>query len=151
MTEPDKTGRKPDGTFTHGNQVNPAGKPKGARHKTTLAMMALLDGEGEELTRKAIEKAKDGDMTALRLCMERLVPTRKDAPIKVELPKIKTAQDAVEASTIVVDAVSSGELTPSEGEAMQALITGLVKTIELHDLEQRIAALEGKGNGNGTD
>jgi hypothetical protein len=53
---------------------NPAGKPKGARHKTTLAVQALLDGEAEALTRKCIELAKEGDTTALRLCMERLAP-----------------------------------------------------------------------------
>ena len=33
------------------------------------AMEALLDGEAEELTRKAVELAKGGDMAALRLCL----------------------------------------------------------------------------------
>jgi hypothetical protein len=39
--------------FQPGRSGNPAGRPKGARHRTTLAMKALLDGEAEALTRKA--------------------------------------------------------------------------------------------------
>jgi hypothetical protein len=35
--------------------------------RTTMAMEELLDGEGETLTRKAIELAKGGDIQALRL------------------------------------------------------------------------------------
>ena len=42
-----------------GESGNPAGKKTGTRHRTTLAVERLLDGEGEELTRKAIELAKE--------------------------------------------------------------------------------------------
>ena len=38
-----KCKRNTDGTFTAGNP----GKPKGSRHKATLAARALLDGEAE--------------------------------------------------------------------------------------------------------
>lgn len=79
------TGRNADGTFTVGNR----GKPKGARDKATLAVLKLLDGEAEALTRKAVELALAGDTTALRLCLERIAPPRKDAPVKVELPDIR--------------------------------------------------------------
>ena len=54
-------------TFKAGQSGNPAGRPKGARNRTTLAIEALLDGEAEELARKVIEKAREGDMTALKL------------------------------------------------------------------------------------
>lgn len=49
-------GRNTDGTFANGN----TGRPKGARHKTTLAVAAMLDGESEAKTRKAIDLAKEG-------------------------------------------------------------------------------------------
>jgi Family of unknown function (DUF5681) len=39
--------------FKPGESGNPAGKPKGARNKVTLAIEALLDGEAEALTRKS--------------------------------------------------------------------------------------------------
>jgi hypothetical protein len=46
----------------------------------------LLEGEAKALTRKAIELGLAGDTTALRLCLERLVPPRKDRPISLDLP-----------------------------------------------------------------
>ena len=64
--------RSADGTFTTGN----AGRPKGARNKATQAVLALLEGEGEALTRKAIEMALAGDGAALRLCLDRIAPPR---------------------------------------------------------------------------
>lgn len=53
----------------------------GARHKVPLAAGALPDGEAEDLTRKAVQMALDDDSTALRLCLERISPPRKDAPV----------------------------------------------------------------------
>ena len=63
--------------FKSGN----SGRPKGSLNRVTLAIQSLLDGEGEELTRKAIELAKEGDLTALKLCLERICPPRKSRPI----------------------------------------------------------------------
>src|SRR5215204_4346329 len=64
----DDAAERGSGRFKPGNP----GRPKGARHKTTLAIEALLDGEAEALTRKAIELAKAGDLVALRLCLDRI-------------------------------------------------------------------------------
>jgi hypothetical protein len=75
--------------FKRGESGNPAGRPKGALNKITLATQALLDGEAEALTRKAVALAKEGNPMALRLCLERLLPPRKDRPINFTLPKIK--------------------------------------------------------------
>ena len=68
---------------------NPHGRPRGSRSKTTIAVEALLDGEAKAIARKAIEKALEGDMAALRLCLERLLPPRRDRPVTFELPKIE--------------------------------------------------------------
>src|SRR3954469_24641742 len=67
--------------FKKGQSGNPAGKPKGARHRTTMAVDALLEGEAETITRKAVELAKAGDTTAIRLCLDRLAPPRRDRPV----------------------------------------------------------------------
>jgi hypothetical protein len=51
-------GRDPaTGRWLPGHAPPGAGRPKGARHKATMAAEALLDGEAKALTRKAIEKA----------------------------------------------------------------------------------------------
>src|SRR3979411_3456735 len=94
-------------SFKLGQSGNPAGRPRGARNKTTLAIEALLDGEAETITRKAIELAKAGDISALRLCLDRIAPPRKDRPVSFDLPSVKSAADATQASAALVAAGGS--------------------------------------------
>lgn len=133
-----KSGRNTDGTFAAGNP----GKPRGTRHKATRAALALLDGEAEALTRQAVTMALDGDATALRLCLERIAPPRKDAPVQFNLPRIETARDAATAAGAVLEAVAEGELTPTEGANIMGLVETFRRTLETSELEARIAALE---------
>ena len=133
------SGRNTDGTFAPGN----AGKPSGARHRATQAVLALLDGEAVALTRRAVEMALAGDGAALRLCLERIAPPRRDAPVTFALPKMKGAADAAKAAAAVLDAVASGDLTPIEGAHVMALIETYRRTLETTELEARVAALEG--------
>jgi hypothetical protein len=103
-----------DTRFKPGQSGNPSGKLKGTRHRATQAVDALLEGEAEKLTRKAIEMALSGDGTAMRLCFDRLSPPRRDRPISFALPKLETAADAKAAAAAIVQAVAEGDLTPSE-------------------------------------
>ena len=119
-----------------------SGKPKGARHKVTQAVEALLDGEAEALTRKAIEKALEGDMTAIRLCLDRIAPPRKDYPITFALPPIASPGDAVAALLAVISGVAEGEITPGEAEELSKLVDVYARTLLASDLEARVAHLE---------
>jgi hypothetical protein len=132
-------GRSADGTFANGN----AGRPKGARNRATQAVLALLEGEGEALTRKAIEMALAGDGVALRLCLDRIAPSRKDSPVEFTLPRMSSAHDAAQAAGAVLQAVSEGDLTPVEAVQVMALVDSFRRTLEITELEARIAALEG--------
>lgn len=136
--------KQADTRFKPGQSGNPAGKPSGTRHKITRAVEALLEGEHEALTRKAIDKALEGDGVALRLCLDRIAPLRKDAPISFALPPIKSAVNAVEASAALLAAVAAGEVTPDEAGRVMALLTSHKALIETGDLEARICALEAK-------
>ena len=130
--------------FKKGTSGNPNGRPQGSRNKASLAIEALLDGQGEKLTQKAIDLALDGDSAALRLCLERLCPPRKSRPIKIELPDVKTAEGVSEAQAVVVKAVADGEITPDEATALSGILEARRKAIESQDHEARIAALEGE-------
>ena len=132
-------GRNTDGTFGPGNP----GKPKGTRHKATQAALALLDGEAEALTRKAVDMALSGDGGALRLCLDRIAPPRRDAPVTFDLPPMQSAADAANAAGAVLRAVAGGDLTPQEGAHIMALIETYRRTLETSELEARVAALEG--------
>lgn len=128
--------------FKPGQSGNPAGRPPGSRNRATLVMEALMDGEAEAITRKAIELALKGDTTALRLCLERILPPRKSRPVNIVLPEVKTAEGVAEAQAAVVQAVSDGELTPEEGTTITNILEARRKAIETQDHENRIAALE---------
>ncbi|MGY2052279.1 DUF5681 domain-containing protein [Methylobacterium sp. JK268] len=128
--------------FQKGKSGNPAGRPKGARHKTTIAMEALLAGEAEGLTRTAIELANSGDTTALRLCLDRLLPVRKDRPVPFALPPIEGSADVTRATAALLEAVARGDLTPSEAAELGKIVEVHVRAIETRDFAARLDALE---------
>ena len=126
----EKTDAKQRGrAFRRGQSGNPAGRPKGARNRATLAAEAMLDGEASALTRKAIDLALGGDTTALRLCLERLLPPRKDRAFALPLPTVKTCDDAREAVNAVLLAVSEGRITLGEASAAIELIEACKRAI----------------------
>ena len=126
------------GKFAKGNP----GRPAGARHKYVLAIQGLLDGEAEALGRKAIELALEGDTVALRLCLERIVPPRKDIPVQFDLPMVSCAKEAANAAGEVLKAVSEGNLTPIEAATVMGLVERYARVLELSEFEDRIEALE---------
>lgn len=131
-------GRNSDGTFGQGN----SGRPKGARHLVTRAVEEMLEGQSEALTKAAIDKAIEGDVAAIRLCLERIAPARKDVPVKFDLPDIQSAKEAAEVAKSVLRAVSEGEVTPLEGATIMGLIEQFRRVLETTEIEARIEALE---------
>jgi len=107
--------------FQKGQSGNPYGRPKGALNKTTRACQELLNGEAETITRKAIEMAVGGDMTALKLCLERIVPVRKEAPVVVTLPSISRESDLAKFTAALLEAVTKGDITISKAQGLLAL------------------------------
>lgn len=128
--------------FERGQSGNPKGRPKGARNHATVLAEALLDGEADAITRKLIDTALEGDTTALRLCLERLLPPRRGRPVAFELPKIKTAADAIHASSLVLTACAAGSLSPGEASEIVNLISSHVRLLEMSEIEARLTALE---------
>ena len=89
-----------------GQSGNPAGRPKGSRHKALMAIDLMLDGESEAITRKAIELAKAGDLTAIRICLDRTAPARRDRTVAFALPRMETVADAFKALGAVAEAAA---------------------------------------------
>jgi len=104
----------------------------------------LMDGEGEAITRTAISEAKAGNPVALRLCLDRIMPPRKDRTIAFALPPIETSADLTRATGALLAAVADGELTPSEAAELGKLVDAHVKAIEVTDIQERLARLEGR-------
>jgi hypothetical protein len=84
-------------TFQPGQSGNPAGRPKGARGKAAILAEELFEGEAENIIRAAIEAAKGGDTTAVRVCLDRVAPRRRDRAVSFELPPLHNAASVLSA------------------------------------------------------
>ena len=128
--------------FKPGKSGNPNGRPNGSRNRATLALEALFDDEGEAITRKAIEKALEGDTVALRLCLERICPPRRSRPITLEMPTVETAKDVTNAQGAVISAMAVGDITPDEANVVSGVLEAKRRSLETVEFEARLRALE---------
>jgi hypothetical protein len=129
--------------FAKGN----SGRKAGSKNRTTVVAAALLDGEAEDLVRKAVERAKAGDVPMLKFLLGRILP--RERPIKLDLPPMNFADDAVVALGAIMRAVVEGEISPSEGASLAALIDTYTRAIDMADVVKKMDALEAKINGSG--
>ncbi len=77
-----------------GGKREGAGRPRGSRNKATLALQCLFEDEAELIGRKAVELAKQGDMQAIKLVLERIMPARKDMPVSFEMGRLERIEDS---------------------------------------------------------
>ena len=133
-----------DHLFQQGQSGNPEGRPKGARNKATVAAETLLDDESETITRRCIDLALEGDSTALRLCLSRILPVRRERTIALDLPDLEGSHDSLRAIGAVLKAVGEGQISPAEGQAVASLLETHRRAFEVETLENRLDALEAR-------
>ena len=131
--------------FQKGQSGNPAGRPPGSRNRTALAAETLLEGEAQALTRRAIDLALEGDTTALRLCLERILPQRKSRAVTFAVPRIDRVEDLAGAIGSIFQEVAGGRLRLDEGAALVGMLESKRRAMETIDLEKRLRALESPG------
>jgi hypothetical protein len=130
--------------FKKGESGNPKGKPKGARHKTTELAYAMMEGGLEAVLQQVVERAKSGDMLACRMIIDKIIPSKKDRTVAIDLPAISTLDGVGRAQSEILQAVVDGDITPNEGERISSIVEARRRVIETVELEARIAELEGK-------
>ena len=118
------------------------GRPPGSKNKITQMVEQLVEGQAEQLVQKVLELAQAGDVSCLRMILDRLWPPRKGQPVNVVMPPINTSQDVLPAIASIWTAIREGRLTPDEASALSIVIDRSIQAIELHDITKRIAALE---------
>jgi len=131
-------------TFQKGESGNPAGRPRGARNKRTLAAESMFDREAADIIDRLIRIAKGGDVAALRLCLDRICPRQRERPVSLDLPPMATPADAVAAMGTIVQAIGDGDIGPHEAAELTKVVAGFSQTIANFELEARIADAERK-------
>lgn len=134
-------------TFKKGQSGNPAGKPKGAKDKRT-ELRELLKPHAAKLVQKVVDLALAGDVSALRICIDRIIPPVRENRLSIALPVVKDVAGCTAAQAKVLKAVTAGELLPGEAESLSALIENQRRGLESHDLAARVLALEEKSKPN---
>jgi len=129
--------RGPGRPFEKGRSGNPAGRPRGARNKATLA--------AEALSRKAVELALGGSEGALRLCLDRIIAPRRERPIQLAVPPIRSASDIAAAMGAIVKAAAQGTITPDEAFKLSQMVDTFVRAIDTSDFDKRLQILENAG------
>ena len=128
--------------FQPGQSGNPSGRPRGARGKAAQLAELLIDGDVEAIVTKVIVAAKNGDMSAAKILIDRILPPKRDRHISFTLPQIRSATDAASAMAAVINEVASGSITAAEAEGLSKLIGDYSKILEVSQIEERLKRLE---------
>jgi len=121
------------------------GRRPGSKNRASLILAALSDGDKEDLVRKGLELAKAGDVLMLKFFLDRILPRAR--AITIDLPKMETADDAVDALAAIMAAVCAGKITPSEAGHLTALVNSFARAIDNADVVKRMDKLEARING----
>lgn len=84
-----------------------------------------LDQNANAIINKLVELALEGDMTAIRLCVERILPRSKpDMGIHFDLPegRLDTGENCLHIVNRITQAVTNGEMTVSEAETLTSFL-----------------------------
>ena len=132
----------PRGTpFQAGNKFG-RGRPPGSRNKSTLLKQGALEAHATPLLNKLMLMALNGQIGAMRLCMEQLMPGRHSAPVKLRMPKTNTAAGVKEGCERVLQGVAKGEISPTQGLQLMTMLDVQRRAVESDELEQRLEAVE---------
>src|ERR1700693_3046962 len=137
---------KPRGRpFTPGNTAG-RGRPPCSRNKDTVWAEELIGQHREAVLRKCLAMALQGDSTAMRLCVERILPLSKESRIRLKMANVSTMAEVATALNRVLQAVGRGDITTEQGQRLADLLQSRGRIIEGEELEARLRALE-RGSG----
>jgi len=127
--------RHPDGRFAKGNPGGP-GRPRAPERIAALDVLAA--DAGADLVAVALEQAKNGNLKAIEMLLDRIWPARRGRPVRIDSPDIRSVEDIVPAGAAVTNAVKTGELTPQEGDAAVRTLALHLKAISFADFNRRM-------------
>ena len=127
--------------FEAGNKFG-RGRPRGSKNKTTVVAQELLESYAAPVVRKVIHMAILGDTTAQKMCMERIMPVRRDQTVKFGPLPTATAAEVSKATERVVQNVAAGKIPIAQGLAMCDLLEMRRRAVETESLDGRVRNLE---------
>lgn len=141
---------EPNGKFAKGNPGGP-GNPHTQRiHEYNEAIReAVTQGDIGAIMKVMVRRAKRGDLFASKLLLDRCIGKARpmDLPVTgLQLPEMATATDTVRAANAILKATRDGTITTEQAAALASLVELTRRSIETHQLAERLAALEKEMN-----
>ena len=78
----------------------------------------------------------------MRLCLDRIIAPRRERPIQLAVPPIRSASDIAAAMGAIVKAAAQGTITPDEAFKLSQMIDTFVRAIDTSDFDKRLQKLE---------
>jgi len=145
MINPIQNGKKSadraaGGRFAIGNKESP-GRPPG--RGIVAEMREKLGTDLDKMIVVLKGRALAGDAQAIRIILDRVMPTLRpvDVPTALSMPK---GGNLAEQAQAVVRATANGDLTPSQAAQIVGALGSVAKIIETTELLARVAALEAR-------
>lgn len=125
--------------FKKGQSGNPTGRKRGSVNKRTK-LAKLLEPHAENLINKTVELALGGDVNALRLCIERLIPKATNQNINLDFQNIDLESPDSLSTTgrKIITAITTGDIAPNEGKEMMGILESQRKLIEHVDISRKL-------------
>jgi hypothetical protein len=125
--------------FKKGQSGNPRGKKPGTVNKRTQ-LGKLLEPHAESLVNKAVELALAGDVHAIKVCLDRLIPKATNLPVQFEMDGIDI--DNFDNLSIIgkniLSSIASGNITPEDGQRIIGVLDTQRKFIEHVDIVRKL-------------
>lgn len=124
-------------TFKKGKSGNPAGRPRGTGKADKLRR--AIEGDLEEIIKAMVTAARDGDVSAAKLLLDRTIPALKpmDTPLSLQ-----TGGSLSETGSAVLTAVGEGKATPDQAAKLLQGLGALARVDEVTELRERLDSLE---------
>ena len=143
----DNHGRDEQGRFSAGNPGGPGGPRRRAFALRRAAEEAISPEHIEAMIRKATRMGLEGNLSAMRLVLDRVCGRAAEAPkeaeaVPVAMPRLRTAADCNLAVERLIDCIVQGTVDREATKILIEAIQARLKAIEVSELEDRLVELE---------
>jgi hypothetical protein len=129
-------------TYQPGQSGNPAGRAAGSRNRKTIAMEEAFFAQADALVQNVVKRAMAGEPAAMRLCMERVLPVGRGRPLPIDLPTVRSADDAQAAAAVITGALKEGAISAREAVDLLRVVEGLTRLAGAVEIVRKIARTE---------
>lgn len=126
------------------------GRPKGSLNRATAEVRLLAQNYGPDTLKELHRLSREAESEAARVSACNAILDRAygkstaSVPIVIDIPEAETPAEVARAVSAVVQAAAGGKISPADASNLCGLLETQRRAIETTELEQRLAALEGK-------